>query len=59
MNRDDHLQWAKQRALQALDYYGDPTKAFISLVSDLQKHPELAAHPAIELGSKLQITGNL
>lgn len=41
VNRDEHLAWAKQRALEYLDA-GELTNAFASMGSDLSKHPELA-----------------
>jgi hypothetical protein len=41
MTRDEHLAWAKRRALLYLDR-GDLKEAFTSMGSDLSKHPELA-----------------
>lgn len=38
--RDEHLAWAKARALEYLDA-GDLTNAFASMGSDLRKHDEL------------------
>ena len=40
MTRDEHLAWAKTRALEYLDA-GDLTNAFASMGSDLSKHVEL------------------
>ncbi len=49
MDRQQHLEWCKKRALECLDD-GDLTNAYASMVSDLNKHPETENHPAIELG---------
>lgn len=38
--REEHLQWAKQHALEYLDR-GDITNAIASMGSDLMKHDEL------------------
>jgi Rps23 Pro-64 3,4-dihydroxylase Tpa1-like proline 4-hydroxylase len=43
MTRDEHLAWAKQRALEYLDR-GDVTNAIASMVSDVQKCDELKCH---------------
>ena len=40
MTRDEHLAWAKKRALEYLDA-GDLTNALSSMGSDLSKHDEL------------------
>lgn len=40
MTRDEHLAWAKRRALQYIDA-GDLISAFASMESDLSKHDEL------------------
>lgn len=41
MTRDEHLAWAKRRALAYLDDEFDLSNAFTSMASDLSKHPEL------------------
>jgi len=41
MTRDEHLAWAKGRALEYLDA-GDVVNALASMASDLTKHPETA-----------------
>lgn len=41
MNRAEHLQWCKDRALEYCDQ-GDLTNAMASMVSDLGKHDETA-----------------
>jgi hypothetical protein len=45
-SRDEHLAWAKARALEYLNA-GDAANAFASMASDLKKHPELNYHEAI------------
>jgi hypothetical protein len=39
MNRAQHMAWAKQRALEAMEN-GTPQMALDSLISDMTKHPE-------------------
>jgi hypothetical protein len=39
MNRQQHLEWCKTRALEYLDS-GDITGAYSSFLSDMSKHPE-------------------
>lgn len=57
-DRAEHLAWCKQRALVYVDQ-GDVSNAFVSLASDLRKHPETADHAAIELGTTLLYAGYL
>jgi hypothetical protein len=40
MTREEHLQWAKKRALECVDR-GDLSQAVTSLISNLRKHEEL------------------
>ena len=58
MTRAEHLQWAKDRAIEYVDA-GDVINAFASLASDLGKHAETAGHAAIGLGVMLMATGGL
>ncbi|PYI81706.1 MAG: hypothetical protein DME26_19380 [Verrucomicrobia bacterium] len=66
MTRDEHLEWAKRRALEYVEaarYEQVATRyervrelllaAFTSLGSDLAKHPELQNHKGIDLGMAL------
>jgi hypothetical protein len=39
-SRDEHLAWAKARALRYLDR-AELSEAYTSMGSDLQKHPDL------------------
>ena len=56
MNRAEHLQWAKDRALEYADM-GDTTNAIASMTSDLSKHPDTAGHDGILLMTMLAMTG--
>jgi hypothetical protein len=47
MDRVEHLQWAKDRALAYLP--ADVNQAMTSFVSDLGKHDELRGHPVEDL----------
>lgn len=46
-NRDEHLEWCKQRALEYLPH--DPVNAMGSMLSDMLKHPELKDHVGLQL----------
>lgn len=51
MTRDEHLEWAKKRALEYLDMIPpDPAQGFTSMMSDLSKHEELKDHIGCRLG---------
>lgn len=56
MTRDEHMQWARGRALEYADR-GDTANAMASLQSDLGKHPETADHSGIQLMYMLAMTG--
>jgi len=58
MNREEHLQWCKNRALEYVEM-GDMEQAFNSMISDLKKHEETKNHSAIALMSMLFMTGHL
>lgn len=40
MTRQEHIARCKERAIAEMDYYKDPSKAIVSMMSDLRKHPE-------------------
>ena len=46
MNRQEHLQWCKDRANEYVDA-GDNQQAMSSMASDLRKHPETESSAAI------------
>lgn len=58
MTRAEHLQWCKDSAIEYLDK-GDTKNAFMSMLSDLKKHPETAGHAGCNLGMLLFMSGNL
>jgi len=58
MDRAEHLQWCKDRALEYIKT-GDPNGAFASFSSDMSKHSETANHSALKLGSMLFFGGHL
>jgi len=59
MSREQHLEWAKQRAFKSLESDGDIVEMFNSFMSDLNKHPKLENHTGIELGIQLYYFGHL
>ena len=58
MNREEHLTWCKQRALEYVKA-GDLSQAFASMGSDLGKHPETQNHSGIQLGLMMLLAGHL
>ena len=58
MSREEHLAWAKHRALELVEE-GQPDEGYCSLITDLRVHPELAEHPGIEMGLSLMKAGFL
>jgi len=58
MNRTEHLNWCKQRALEYVKI-GGLQQAFASFQSDMMKHDETANHFALQMGTMLLISGNL
>jgi hypothetical protein len=58
MTRAEHLQWAKDRALQYADQ-GDLSGAMASITSDLNKHPDTAGHAGSELMMMLALGGHM
>jgi len=47
--REEHLKWCKERAIAEMDYYKDPSKAIVSMMSDIRKHPETASESLMAL----------
>ena len=60
MDRAEHLQWCKDRALGYVDQ-GDLEQAFASFISDVGKHPETEAVSKLvrELGFPMLMSGFL
>ena len=63
--RAEHLTFCKARALRELGYYIErdlpnaAQNAFVSIASDLGKHPETAGHLGIQLGLMQMLAGLL
>lgn len=57
MTRTEHLQWAKDRAMEYL-HEGNLINAVASMGNDLCKHDELKNHVAIPLGMQLLLLGD-
>ena len=49
MTRREHLDWCIKRAIEEMDFYKDPKKAYISMASDLRKHPETDSQALISM----------
>lgn len=49
MDRAEHLQWCKNRAMEYVDR-GEINDALASMGSDLNKHPDTKDHAGIQLG---------
>lgn len=58
MDRAEHLQWCKDRALEYTKE-GDTSQAVASMTSDLSKHPDTANHPGIQLGTMMMFGGHM
>lgn len=58
MNRAEHLQWCKDRAMEYVDS-GDLTEAVASMCSDLNKHKDTRNHAGIQLGMSLMMAGKM
>jgi len=57
MNRTEHLQWAKNRALDILKS-GTMIEAYTSFISDMNKHEETREHIMLSGGLQM-ILSNL
>lgn len=58
MTRAEHLQWAKDRAMEYLEK-GNLMEAYQSFRSDMNKHDELKGHVGHLLGDQLLLAGKL
>lgn len=58
MNRTEHLQWSKERAIEYVDN-NDLQQAFASFQSDMSKHNETSDHLALEMGTMLLLGNHL
>ena len=58
ISRKEHIDWAKGRAEEYLDLRR-VQESWDSFSSDLQKHPDTANHPALEIGLMSLMLGEL
>jgi len=58
MKRNEHLKWAKDRAIKHLEI-DEVMHAWMSFLSDMRKHDELKDHVALELGTMLMMSGGM
>ena len=58
MNRDEHLEWCKTRALEYVEA-NDTSQAFASFMSDMGKHIETSSHSTLEMGMMMLMGGHL
>jgi len=58
VNRTEHLQWCKDRAIEFVDQ-NDLKNAFSSFQSDMRKHAETSNHIALDMGTMLLVSGHL
>lgn len=59
MNRTEHLQWAKDRALEILEKENNIANAVASFVSDMRKHDELVNHVGLHMMAMKMFSGQL
>lgn len=58
MDRAEHLQWCKDRAIAYIEQ-GDLRRAFASMCSDVMKHPETQQHKDTNLLGMSQLASGL
>jgi len=58
MNRNEHVEWCKQRALIYIEK-GELNNALASMGSDLNKYVDTENHPGMQIGMMLLATGQL
>ena len=58
MNREEHLEWCKKRAIEYVDK-GDNTQAYASFMSDMRKHEETKDHSALDIFTSMVFGGML
>jgi len=57
-DRQNHLEWCKQRALEYVDQ-GDVNQAWASFLSDMGKEESTRDHEGLQLGNMLFVGGHL
>ena len=58
MNRQEHLEWCKQRAIEYVEAC-ETENAFVSFQSDMRKHKETENHSSLELMTQMFFGGML
>ena len=58
MDRKEHLQWCKDRAIEYVDD-NDLPQALASFISDMSKHSGTATPLVAEMGMSLTLSGKL
>lgn len=58
VERSEHLQWCKDRAMEYIND-NNVTDGIASFISDMSKHPETEGHSALTLMSQLMFSGHL
>ena len=58
MDRAEHLQWCKDRAMEYVRG-GDINGAFASMASDIMKHPDTQHHESTNTLGMAQLIGGL
>ena len=58
MDRSEHLEWCKKRALEFIKA-GDLQQAYASMASDMRKNSETENNPAIDMGFQMMFGGML
>lgn len=58
MDRSEHLQWCKDRAMEYINT-GDVTNGIASFTSDMSKHEDTASHSALDLMATMMFSGML
>lgn len=58
MDRAQHLQWCKDRAIEYVNA-DDLPQAWASMVSDMRRHEKTANHIGLKLGIMMMLAGEL
>ena len=58
MDRKEHIQWCKGRALKYIEI-GDVSQALTSMISDMRNHKETENHLSIDFMFKSMMEGNV
>ena len=59
ITKEEHIKWCKERANREIDFYKDPKQGLISMMSDLEKHPETRNHSGIKIAALMLFSGQI